>query len=387
MPICNFCAGTKFTWSLKPHKIDHEIFVPSVPVPGRSKREWFRERFQHRTQDKDIEAYKALISISILKGKGKPGTIGREIEQEAPRKTGRGGIGREFREDEGGFIPSNPSQSCFPRAPVGAFCAPIRHTSAGSGVRSANRTSAAASELLRIVGDRDRGGRRPWFERIPGFAALAFPMPQDAVDDAGICNKGDDAHAAAAGAQQRIRFEDFLNQPSPRAAGFPGAIRIVPLGKSRCRQAGAFSICRSRGNPAAVGIGPVKSLTMASRIRDMRRDAVNPLERIQLDRGCAGPWIGRRFQNQVAVVEFFERIHGQYRPGDVSGLRFQRGDFGGFDRRSGIDRKSGMHPFPPQSDWRRRSACCLVVPGDSRGSLYAANAAVEKEIPKEQNRL
>jgi hypothetical protein len=27
-------------------------------------------------------------------------------------------------------------------------------------------------------------------------------MPQNAVDDAWICNKGDDAHAAAAGAKQ-----------------------------------------------------------------------------------------------------------------------------------------------------------------------------------------
>ena len=97
-------------------------------------------------------------------------------------------------------------------------------------------------------------------------------------------------------------------------------------------------------NPGAVGIGAVKSLTMASRIRDMRRNAVNPLERIQLDRGCAGPGIGRCFQNQAAVVEFLQRIHGQYGAGDISGLRFQGGDFGGFDRRSGINRKSRMHP-------------------------------------------
>ena len=126
-------------------------------------------------------------------------------------------------------------------------------------------------------------------------------------------------------AQQRIRFEDFLNQPSPRAAGFPGDIRIVPLGKFRCRQAGGFVIWSRHGNPPAVGIGPVKSLTMASRIGDMRRDAVNPFERIQLDGGCAGPWIGRRFQNQSAVVELFERIHGQYGPGDNSlRVRFPR---------------------------------------------------------------
>jgi hypothetical protein len=35
-------------------------------------------------------------------------------------------------------------------------------------------------------------------------------VAQDAVDDAGVGNKGDDVYAGAAGASQRIRFEDFL---------------------------------------------------------------------------------------------------------------------------------------------------------------------------------
>jgi len=169
-------------------------------------------------------------------------------------------------------------------------------------------------------------------------------MPQDAADDAGIRNKGDDAHASAAGAKQRIRLEDLFNQPRPRAAGFSGAIRIVALGKSLIGQVGAFAISGGHGNPPAVGAGPIKSLTMRSRIRDMGRDAVNPFERVQLNGGCAGPWIGRGFQNQSAVCKLFERIYSQYRPGDVLGLRFQGGDFGGLDRRAGINRKSGMRP-------------------------------------------
>jgi hypothetical protein len=45
-------------------------------------------------------------------------------------------------------------------------------------------------------------------------------MPEDAVNHAGFCNKGDDAHAAAAGAQQGIRLENLFNQASPCAAGF-----------------------------------------------------------------------------------------------------------------------------------------------------------------------
>jgi hypothetical protein len=94
-------------------------------------------------------------------------------------------------------------------------------------------------------------------------------MPQDTVDDAGIRNEGDDAHAAAAGAKQGIRLEDFLNQASPCAPGFPGATRIVLLGMFRCRQAGAFCICVGCGNAGSVRICTLESLTMASRIRDM----------------------------------------------------------------------------------------------------------------------
>jgi hypothetical protein len=36
-------------------------------------------------------------------------------------------------------------------------------------------------------------------------------MPKDAVDDSGIRNEGDDAHAAAARAQQGIRLEGSLS--------------------------------------------------------------------------------------------------------------------------------------------------------------------------------
>jgi hypothetical protein len=121
---------------------------------------------------------------------------------------------------------------------------------------AAKRTSAVVSELLH--NPRRSSGRRPWFKGILRLAALACTMPQDAVNDAGIGNKGDDAHAAAAGAKQRIGLENLLNQPSPGTACFPGAIRIVALGKYRCRQAGAFFICGRHGNPGAIGVGAVK---------------------------------------------------------------------------------------------------------------------------------
>jgi hypothetical protein len=44
-------------------------------------------------------------------------------------------------------------------------------------------------------------------------------VAQDAVDDARVGNKGDDAHAGAAGAGQGISFEDSPDQAGPSAAG------------------------------------------------------------------------------------------------------------------------------------------------------------------------
>ena len=95
-------------------------------------------------------------------------------------------------------------------------------------------------------------------------------MPQDTVDNPVICNKGDNAHAGAAGAKEGIRFEDFSDQASPGAAGFPGEIRIVLLGMLRCRGGGALAIRGRQGHSGAVGAGAVKTLAMASRIRDVR---------------------------------------------------------------------------------------------------------------------
>lgn len=87
-------------------------------------------------------------------------------------------------------------------------------------------------------------------------------MPQDTMDDAGVCNKGDDTHTAAAGAQEGIGLEDFLNQSSPCAAGFPGAIRIVLLGMYCCPAGGALALRREHANPGAVGVCTIESLNL-----------------------------------------------------------------------------------------------------------------------------
>lgn len=89
------------------------------------------------------------------------------------------------------------------------------------------------------------------------------------------------------GIRTGVSLEDFLDQARPSAAGFPGTIRMVPIGNGSRRQARAFSLFGRGRNPPAIGIGPVKSLTMASRIGDMGCDAVDPLHWIQLDGGRA----------------------------------------------------------------------------------------------------
>jgi hypothetical protein len=121
----------------------------------------------------------------------------RKKQEESERQSGGTGIGRE--------------RICFilPVSPARSLSLLIAGRAAGdsggveryldrTGARSGNRTRSAARELLQIAGERGRCGRRPWFEGVLSFRAVALPMPNDAVDNAGICNKGDDAHAAAA---------------------------------------------------------------------------------------------------------------------------------------------------------------------------------------------
>jgi hypothetical protein len=71
--------------------------------------------------------------------------------------------------------------------------------------------------------------RSTGFERILGFAALIFPMTQDAIDDPGICNKGNDPHAGTAFADQRVNLKDLSEQARPGAPGFPRRVGIVLL--------------------------------------------------------------------------------------------------------------------------------------------------------------
>jgi hypothetical protein len=130
--------------------------------------------------------------------------------------------------------------------------------------------------------------RRTRLERVPSLAAIALPVAWDAVDDAGVGNKGDDAHAGAAGASQRIRFQDFPDQSSPGAAGLPGEVGIVPrLGRGSAK-AGAVGLLARADDSAPVGIRAVEALAVASGIGDVGGDAVNPLVRIEHKPGGPG---------------------------------------------------------------------------------------------------
>jgi hypothetical protein len=226
-----------------------------------------------------------FISISILRDKRKSW---RNQQRKANKqeigqsKTVLAGIGAIFPQEKGLSVRSNPCQDCF----AGSMPVRCRGWILGLDTRWPNRRPVRHRDMrLRfgIIADSSRLRPEAVADRMdPGFWSVRLPDAEGCGRRRGIGDKGDDAHAAAAGATQRVCFEDFFNQTSPRAACFPGAIRIVALVKYRCRQAGAFSICRIEANPAAVGIGAIESLTMSSRIRDMGRDAVNPCEWVHL---------------------------------------------------------------------------------------------------------
>lgn len=160
-------------------------------------------------------------------------------------------------------------------------------------------------------------------------------MAQDPVDHARISNQGDDAHAGAAGsASQRVGLENLPDQTSPRAPGLPAQIGIV-LVLGRWGGLVAVPLRMGRRDPASVGIRAVESLTVASRVGNMRGDPVDPFQGVEHHAGGAGARVRGRLQRQRAVIEFLERIHGQGRARDVAALEFERGEGGGIDRRSG----------------------------------------------------
>jgi hypothetical protein len=65
----------------------------------------------------------------------------------------------------------------------------------------------------------------------------------------------------------------------PDAAGFLGAIRIILFGMYHNRGSDVLAIRAGHGNPGTVRICRAEPLKRLSRIRDMKSDAVDSLER------------------------------------------------------------------------------------------------------------
>ena len=163
----------------------------------------------------------------------------------------------EFSEDQGGtqhwrgLDPfSGPVKADFPVQSLPVLCAARAGEAFGAQpdtpsptrCRPANRTPAVPSALLNRY--RHCIGRRPRLERILSFAAPAFTMPQDAVDDPGIRNKGNNAHAAAAMHNRGSASKIFLIK---RAHVLRASLETSGLSCSGSFAAGmpAFWSCRS----------------------------------------------------------------------------------------------------------------------------------------------
>jgi hypothetical protein len=93
----------------------------------------------------------------------------------------------------------------------------------------------------------------------------------------------------------------------------------------------------------------IASLVLAA-IRDVCRDGVDPIERVQGAKGRRGARIRRRLDLENAILPPEERVHCEHRPGDVTGQPlellsiFIGDDLPGEDRKAGMDlRQQGVH--------------------------------------------
>jgi len=220
----------------------------------------------------------------------------------------------------------------FLRFPI-KFRQGARHTSAG---RMPGRHAGwPIRGSLESAGRNARRSSR--FERILCLAAPAFQVAQDAIDNARLCNKGDDAHAGAAGAKQGIDLEDLPDQARPRAAGLPGEVGIVPILVGISVGIGRVGFCAGFFDSAPVRVSAVKALAMPPWAWYVCRNPVNPFQRIEHKTGDTGARVRACFQGQVAVIELLERVHGQGGARDIAALGFERGRGGPVHGRSGED--------------------------------------------------
>lgn len=154
---------------------------------------------------------------------------------------------------------------------------------------------------------------------------------------------GDNLHFGATGTEHGVDFENLAEQASPRAASFPDELGILVILAGMCGTAGEF-LRHSGRHSGAVAVSPIRASGMLAWIWNMRDDPVNPFQRIQRDGGGAGARIGGSLHGEAPIRLFFERVHGQGRTGDVTGLGFEGLCLAGFEGRSGEDGEAWVNP-------------------------------------------
>jgi len=82
-----------------------------------------------------------------------------------------------------------------------------------TGSRTAIGSEALTPELWK--GKRGIAGWGAGLERVRRLAALAFAVPQDAVDNARIRNDGDNLHPCPTATQQGVNLENLPQEPGP----------------------------------------------------------------------------------------------------------------------------------------------------------------------------
>ena len=133
---------------------------------------------------------------------------------------------------------------------------------------------------------------RARLERVPGAARLTLQVSENLIDGSGIGDDGDNLHLCPADTEKRIHLENLLDEAGP---GCPASLNELRGGMGRCARA-----CRRRGlllargfrRTCAVGERSVIPHAMPAALRDVGRDGVDPVQRIEEAVGRAGAGIG-----------------------------------------------------------------------------------------------
>ena len=117
-------------------------------------------------------------------------------------------------------------------------------------------------------------------------------MPENAIDDSRIRDERDYLHLGATAAQEGVHLENPLDKAGPRCPAPLNKLRgrFARCGRVRCRRGLLFAEGFRR--LCAIGKRPIVAHAMAAALRDVGRDGVDPVQRIEEAVGRAGAGIG-----------------------------------------------------------------------------------------------